>query len=100
MGPNPKDPMKQTAIAGAAALALIAAPAQAATILPMLYASTYCELRDMGLSDDDARSAAMRQAMVPGDNWVTVTYNGKQTTSDVILSVRAVIERCPHHLPK
>jgi hypothetical protein len=79
----------------AAAALLLAAPAQASTILPNLYAKTFCELRQAGASKEDARSAAMQSAIISGDDWTWITIDGRRLKSDVVLAVQAVINRCP-----
>ena len=67
-------------------------------VLPNLYAARFCEYRDMGISADDARKAAMEDAWVSTGSPVQVNYNGKMISSDVIKAVSAVIKRCPQYL--
>ena len=66
-------------------------------VLPNLYAKEFCEMRDFGLSYQDSMASAVEASMVRGTP-TPVTYNGKETTSDVIRAARAVLERCPQHV--
>ena len=95
-GPTTPNHMKLIALAGAAALALTtAAPAQAGTLLTATYAKTFCDLRAMGASKDDARKAAVDAAYISSDDWTWVTINGNRYQSDTVLAAKAVFELCP-----
>ena len=78
-------------------LTFILAPcaANAGEILPNLYAQKFCEYRALGISADDARTAAMNDAYISSGNSVMVNYNGKMVSSDVIKSAIAVVKMCP-----
>ena len=79
---------------------LMAAPASiAGEILPNLFAREYCSLRSMGVSADEARTAAVEAAYLNNDTVsATVTIDGKQYDVDVVRAYRAVSERCPQSL--
>lgn len=87
--------MKRTLIALAL---LIGTPAAASTILPNTYAAKFCELRAIGVSKDEAITAAIREATVSRDDWTYVTVNGKRYQSDVIFAATAVAKLCPQFL--
>ena len=87
---------KSIILAGVAALALPLS-ASAGTILPNLYASNYCEARDMGMTADDARTYAMRQAYISSGNPPYVTINGQRVQTDVVKAVRTAASRCPQY---
>lgn len=84
------------------ALLLIAAasgPAMADQILSTLFAARYCELRSIGVSQDDAMMTAMSESTVSG----TVPMgklNGEAMRSDIILSIFAIQKRCPQWMPR
>lgn len=79
---------------------LVAVPAATAgEILPNLYAREFCELRELGVSEDEAMRAAVEESYI--DNGVTpvkVTVGGKQYGTDVVRAYRAVERRCPEYL--
>lgn len=81
---------------GAFALSLAIAPAAEAilVILPELYASKFCKLRQAGLSIDDATKVAMSDSVVEGKS-IKITYNGQEYDADVVQAHLAVKERCP-----
>ena len=77
---------------------MVAIPAQAGlVVLPNLYAREYCNLRELGVSDDDARRAAMSESVVEGEP-VQITLNGRQVDYDVVKAAQAVSDRCPQYL--
>jgi hypothetical protein len=80
----------------AAFVALFATPVQAGTILPNLYAKTYCELRSVGIQAEDARRTAIQQSMImSSDDWTMVKRaDGSLVRSDIVLAVNATMERC------
>jgi hypothetical protein len=82
------------------ALTFILAPCSVHSqqVLPNLYAKRFCEYREMGISADDARTAAMDDAWISTGKPVIVNYKGKMVSSDVIKSVSAVIKLCPQFL--
>ena len=74
-------------------------PSMAETILPNLYAKTFCDLRAVGIDDDGARRTAVMESMVSGDNWTMVKRtDGSYVQSDVVLAVNAVMQRCPQYI--
>jgi hypothetical protein len=78
-----------------AATVLLATPAQAYQVLPSLYAKTYCELRELGVSNEDAIAAAVRESVVSGPDAPEVTVNGSKVRSDILLAVRYANNQCP-----
>ena len=80
----------------AIAIALLPMPSFAGTILPNLYAKTFCELRSIGIQSEDARRTAVQQSMISGDDWTMVKRaDGSLVRSDIVLAVNVVMERCP-----
>lgn len=82
-------------LTAAALLLATAIPAQASTILPHLYAKTFCDLRAMGVSKDDAMAAAIRAAVISGDDWTYITIGGKRYQSDTVMAIRKAFDLCP-----
>ena len=77
----------------------LSVPASAGQILPNLYAQEYCSLRSIGVSRNEAITAATQHAYVGSLPEVpTVTINGRQIDVDVVRASRAVANRCPQHL--
>ena len=71
---------------------------QAGVILPYLYASEYCSFRSMGVSEDEAMTAAMNEAYLDnGETSVKVTIDGVQYDADVVRALRAVEDQCPQY---
>ena len=87
--------MNKLLLSTLAAFTLVA-PAQAAVLLPNLYAAEYCSLRDMGVDSLGARRAATDAALIEGTP-IKVMRNGEQVDADVLQSVRATIQRCPQY---
>ena len=82
----------------AATALTLAIPAQAGlVILPNLYAREYCNLRGLGVSEDDARRAAMSESVIDGEP-ITVTINGREVDYDVVKASQAVADRCPQYM--
>lgn len=74
-------------------------PARAYTILPHLYASTYCQLRQSGADRQGAMGAATRSAILTTVNdWVWLTVNGQQVRSDFYQAAIQINNRCPGYL--
>lgn len=65
-------------------------------ILPNLYASMYCSLRQSGVSKQEAIDAAVAESMIK-ERVAYVTVNGKQIGSDVIIAAKAVRALCPEY---
>jgi hypothetical protein len=83
----------------AAFVALFATPVQAGTILPNLYAKTFCELRSVGIDDESARRTAIRQSMISSDDWTMIRRtDGTLVQSDIVLAVNATFQRCPEYI--
>jgi hypothetical protein len=67
----------------------------AGTILPNLYAKTYCELRSVGIDPEGARRTAVQQSMISSDDWTMVKRaDGSLVRSDIVLAVNATMQRC------
>jgi hypothetical protein len=78
-----------------ASFVAFATPAHAGTILPNLYAKTYCELRTVGIDAEGARRTAIQQSMISGDDWTMVKRaDGTLVRSDIVLAVNATMQRC------
>ena len=95
--------MKTTVFASLAGLAIgvtglfFIPEAKSGVILPNLYASEYCSLRSMGVSEDEAMTAAIRESYLDnGETAVQVTIDGVLYDVDVVKAQRAVAERCPN----
>lgn len=74
-------------------------PSLAGTILPNLYAKTFCDLRAVGIDYDGARRTAVSQSMISGDDWTMVKrQDGSLVRSDIVLAVNATIQRCPQYI--
>jgi hypothetical protein len=79
----------------AIAIALLPMPSLAGTILPNLYAKTYCELRSVGIDPEGARRTAVQQSMISSDDWTMVKRaDGSLVRSDIVLAVNATMQRC------
>ena len=77
----------------------LSVPASAAQILPHLYAQEFCALRDVGVSKEEAITAATQYAYVSSlPDVPSVTINGSSIDADVLRSVRAVSNKCPQHM--
>ena len=87
----------QSVLGTVAALTMGVVPvAQAGVVLPNLYAREYCAFRNIGVSEDEAMTAAVEASYV--DNGVTavkVTIDGVRYDSDVVRALRAANELCP-----
>jgi hypothetical protein len=92
--------MKQLLPITASFVALFATtPVQAGTILPNLYAKTFCELRSIGIDDESARRTAIRQSMISSDDWTMIRRtDGTLVQSDIVLAVNATFQRCPEYI--
>ncbi len=83
-------------LAAATALGLVCPSAvRAGQVLPATYAKTYCNLRSLGVSAQEAASAAMDAAYINTGTSPVVTINGKVTRVDVMQAAQAVVELCP-----
>lgn len=74
-------------------------PSLAGTILPNLYAKTFCDLRAIGIDDDGARRTAMQQSTISADEWTMVKRkDGSLVRSDIVLAVMTAYDRCPEFI--
>ena len=81
-----------------AAFILAPCAVHAQQVLPYLYAKSYCQYRALGISADDARSAAMDDAYISTGTPTQVNYNGRKVSSDVIKAAIAVSKLCPQYM--
>jgi hypothetical protein len=83
-----------------ASFVAFATPAHAGTILPNLYAKTYCELRSVGIDAEGARRTAVQQSMImSSDDWTMVKRaDGSLVRSDIVLAVNATMQRCAEYI--
>jgi len=81
------------------ALLLTAPASMAGQLMPNLYASEYCSMRELGVSKEESRRVAVSASYVASlPNLPQVTINGEQYDADVIQAYRETNERCPHLL--
>ena len=81
------------------ALMAVAPAAMAGQLMPNLYASEFCSLRQMGVSKAEARRSAVSSAYVSSlPDLPQVTIDGSSYSADVVRAYRAVQSRCPQHL--
>ena len=74
-------------------------PSLAGTILPNLYAKTFCDLRAIGIDADGARRTAVQQSTISSDDWTMVKrQDGSLVRSDIVLAVNATFQRCPEYI--
>lgn len=77
----------------------VAPAAMAGQLMPNLYASEYCSMRELGVSKAEARRAAVSSAYVSSlPDLPDVTIEGSTYSTDVVQAYRAVQSRCPHYL--
>lgn len=78
---------------------IIPSSSLAGQVLPTMYAREYCDLRKLGVIDDEARMAALTTAWVESlPDLPEVTIEGHKYTTDLVQAARAVTERCPEYL--
>ena len=65
-------------------------------ILPYLFADEYCSLRKIGVSHDDALTAAASESLVEGKP-IPITVDGIETTADIVKALRVQQEICPQY---
>ena len=94
--------MKTTVFASIAGLAVgltgifFIPEAKSGVILPHLYAREYCSFRSMGVNEDEAIKAAVRESYLDnGETAVKVTIDGVQYDADVVKAQRIARELCP-----
>ena len=89
----------KTIILSAAAVLLAAPSAFAGQVLPNLYAREFCSMRELGVSKQEARAAAVAASYVSSlPDLPKVTIGGSKFDADVVQAYRAVESRCPYHL--
>ena len=91
--------MNIKAVLATVALSVAFVPgSQAGVILPNLYAREYCSFRSMGVSSEEAMTAATDASYVDnGETAVKVTIDGVQYDADVVRAIRTARERCPQY---
>jgi hypothetical protein len=82
----------------AAAALLLMAPAYSQSFYPNLYGLRFCQLRELGVSADEARKVAMAENWSSTRRPVMTTYDGQPISTDVLESAYFVTRHCPHHL--
>ena len=81
------------------ALIAMAPASMAGQLMPNLYASEFCSMRELGVSKAEARRAAVATAYVSSlPDLPDVTIDGSSYSTDVVRAMRAVNSRCPHLL--
>lgn len=80
-------------------LAVLVAPVKAYTILPYLYAKTYCELRRFGADHNSAIRAALSESRISGNNWTYITVAGNRHRSDIFQAAIAAVNLCRDLVP-
>jgi hypothetical protein len=80
-------------------LLLLAAPAHAQTIIPEIYASSYCSLRNIGVTRDDAIDLATKRSIDINGTSTRVNVRGRWTDSDIAEAIGMVSRSCPQYLP-
>lgn len=78
-----------------AASILLATPAHAWQILPITYAKTFCEMRALGLTKDDATKAAIQASVIDGPDSPEVMVAGHKVRADALLAVKHISDECP-----
>ena len=74
---------------------IVGVSATAGVILPNMYASEYCSFRNLGVSEDEAMTAAMDASYIDSGTTVQVTIDGVLYDADVVRAIRAAGELCP-----
>lgn len=72
------------------------APLKAEVILPYTFAETYCNLRAMGVTEDEAITAAVRSSMISGEE-TYVTLEGKKYGLSTITALQRQKQTCPQY---
>ncbi len=81
----------------AAAALLLMAPAYSQSFYPNLYGLRFCQLRDLGVSANEARKVSMAENWSSSRQRVMTTYEGQPVSTDVLESVYFVARHCPQH---
>ena len=74
---------------------IVGVSATAGVILPNLYAREYCSFRNLGVSEDEAMTAAMDASYVDSGTAVQVTIDGRKVDADVVRALQAANSLCP-----
>lgn len=87
-------------LTGLALIIGVSQPVSAGTILPNLFASRYCSLREIGANGNEALAAAVKYATISSNDWIMVNDNGVMRRSDVVESYNAIASLCPRLIHK
>lgn len=90
--------MKHFALASLALVLAMTGQAQARTVMPNLYAHSYCRLRQSGVANNDAMRLALLESSISGNEWLMIEVDGKQVRSDYHQAAVAVVQLCPSYL--
>jgi hypothetical protein len=96
--PSPHPTMKRFLFA--AAVLLLAAPAQAQAFFPYTAGAQFCRFRASGVTYDDAIRAAIAGNLDTRRQATYVNRQGGRTTTDVIEFAHYVARTCPEYLRK
>ena len=72
-------------------------PAQGRVILPSIFATEFCSLRDRGLGYKDSLEMAAKGAMIEGEP-KRVLFHGVLVDDDVLKAYEAAKIICPQHM--
>ena len=76
---------------------MVAIPAQAGLVLlPNLFAREYCNMRQLGVSHNEAIEVAVNESAIEGTP-IEVTIDGKKYDADVIKANQTARARCPQY---
>lgn len=78
-----------------AAALLLAIPAHAQSFYPTLYGQRFCQLRQLGVTREEAINAAIKENWSNSRQPIYVDMNGKRTSTDVIDAANYVARNCP-----
>lgn len=69
-----------------------------AQIMPMLYATKFCELRSIGVSKDDAIRGAIDYSYNKDLPSVKIKWQGQLVEADVLNAALETRKLCPHYM--
>ena len=78
-----------------AAILLLSVPAQAGSFYPSLFGARYCELRAMGVENQEAIKVSILQNWSKTRQTPSVTIDGKEYSLDVIEGSNYIKKNCP-----
>jgi len=93
--------MKTIAIAGIVLItAFMPLPARAVPeLLPYLYATTFCDLRSVGVDKHTAYREAIKRSLYDfGNQSIMVKYGNGIYTSDEVIGHKAIKKTCPQYM--